>query len=265
MTTGREDLALGRRNGAVATNARQPAAKGRPARRARGSLSPDEILDGACHLVAQDGLPALSMPILARHLHAGVTSIYWYFRSKDELLTALAERVTSDVYTRLPPIGSGAWYKEAERYFTAFRDELRRDPVYLELLAHRPRTMLSMPSVAAIVTRRLEDELSLFAKLGLTIEQAARLYNACATYTRGYVILEHGQQVETSATDPKVRADLRKTFGRLDHAEYPVLTEISDAGAFMLLSDEHFQFGLRVLIEGIRTSLASSGRATKAR
>ena len=56
------------------------------ARRQRGSLSEEEILDGAHALIARGGLDALSMPALARELAAGVTSIYWYFRNKEELL-----------------------------------------------------------------------------------------------------------------------------------------------------------------------------------
>jgi AcrR family transcriptional regulator len=42
------------------------------------------------------------MPVLARELGSGVTSIYWYCRSKDELVVALAERVEQQLYARLP-------------------------------------------------------------------------------------------------------------------------------------------------------------------
>ena len=57
-------------------------------RRARGSLSQDEILEAAAQLIDRGGLVQLSMGALARHMDSGVTSIYWYFRSKDELLQA---------------------------------------------------------------------------------------------------------------------------------------------------------------------------------
>src|SRR5688500_15655618 len=121
-------------------------------RRARGSLSQDEILDAAYELVEHEGLRALSMPILARHLKAGVTSIYWYFRSKDELVMAIAERVAEDMYGRLPPVGDGPWDEELVRYFTAFREELRRAPIYLELFAARPRFVFSRPRVSTLVS-----------------------------------------------------------------------------------------------------------------
>jgi AcrR family transcriptional regulator len=54
-------------------------------RRERGSISVDEILNGAFAVAADVSIDNLSMPLLARNLDVGVTSIYWYFRKKDEL------------------------------------------------------------------------------------------------------------------------------------------------------------------------------------
>ena len=45
------------------------------------------------------------MPALANHLGAGVMSIYWYFRNKDELLVAMADRALEQVYSGLPQPG----------------------------------------------------------------------------------------------------------------------------------------------------------------
>jgi AcrR family transcriptional regulator len=47
------------------------------------------------------------MPTLAKELGCGVTSIYWYFRSKDDLVVALAERVEKRMYARLPRSATG--------------------------------------------------------------------------------------------------------------------------------------------------------------
>ena len=62
-------------------------------RRERGSISVDEILNGALEVAAEVSIDNLSMPLLARHLDVGVTSIYWYFRKKDELLDAMTDSV----------------------------------------------------------------------------------------------------------------------------------------------------------------------------
>ena len=60
-------------------------------RRDRGSISADEILKGAFDVAAQVSIDKLSMPVLAKHLDVGVTSIYWYFRRKDDLLDAMTD------------------------------------------------------------------------------------------------------------------------------------------------------------------------------
>src|ERR1022692_2891949 len=52
----------------------------------------DELLAAAAVLLVTDGYDAASMSRIAEH--AGVTpnTLYWYFRDKDELLVAVADR-----------------------------------------------------------------------------------------------------------------------------------------------------------------------------
>ena len=71
--------------------AKQATAAKRP-RRERGSINPDDIIKGAFELAEQVSIDNLSMPLLGKHLGVGVTSIYWYFRKKDDLLNAMTDR-----------------------------------------------------------------------------------------------------------------------------------------------------------------------------
>jgi AcrR family transcriptional regulator len=217
-----------------------------PTRRARGSLSEAEILDGAKELVEAHGLHQLSMPALARHLSSGVTSIYWYFRSKDDLLEALTDRVTREMYRALPPVGDGPWDDELVEYFVAFRDLLESTPIYREVFAYRARLLFLRSAMGPAMLRRLEEGLSLFTRAGLSPAQAADAFNACSNYTRGFVILEHG--LEGEEVDDAASSQLH----RLDRTEFPTLSELSDFEKVMWLDDEQFRFGLRLLVEGIR-------------
>ncbi len=78
----------------------------------------------------------LSMPQLARHLDVGVTSIYWYFRRKDELLDAMTERVLLDYDLSVLSIEAGhlAWTPYAPmptacaKMFTNESDYVRSHP-----------------------------------------------------------------------------------------------------------------------------------------
>jgi AcrR family transcriptional regulator len=221
-------------------------------RRARGSLSAEEILSAAYLLVEHDGLEALSMPALSRQIGAGVTSIYWYFRNKDELLVALAEQVTADVYRRWQPLGDGSWDEEMRRSFISFRQELSRVPVYLELFSLRPRFVLTQPSIFPVVMERLEADSTKLVEAGLNAVDAASAHYACSVYVRGFVTLEHGRRIEPTEPDGTKSAGLFDTIGRPDPIAFPVLSLLGDLESITVLDDASFVRGLDLLLEGIR-------------
>ena len=92
--------------------AKQATAAKRP-RRERGSINPDDSIKGAFELAEQVSIDNLSMPLLGKHLGVGVTSIYWYFRKKDDLLNAMTDRALRQYVfatpTSRPPTGAGRW------------------------------------------------------------------------------------------------------------------------------------------------------------
>lgn len=222
----------------------------RRSRRARGSLSREEILASALALVDRDGLDQLSMPGLARELGSGVTSIYWYFRSKEDLLVALATQVTEDLYSSLPPMSGKSWDEELEAYWIAFRREAQRAPIYLELFSHLPRFLLRQADVAQSVLPRLELELSVLVRAGLSIADAAEVYTACSVFTRGYLILEHDLAGEGSRAQSGEEVD--RAISNLDPDEYPTLSQIPSFTQAMAMGDERYRAGLRLMIAGIK-------------
>ncbi|WP_030548796.1 TetR/AcrR family transcriptional regulator [Streptomyces albus] len=52
----------------------------------------DELLAAAAELLVADGYDATSMSRLAQHAGVAPNTLYWYFRDKDELLVAVADR-----------------------------------------------------------------------------------------------------------------------------------------------------------------------------
>jgi AcrR family transcriptional regulator len=68
-------------------------------------LSRDQILDAALALLAEAGLPALTMRALARSLDVDPMAVYHYFADKDELLTAAAERSFASLRPRIGAAG----------------------------------------------------------------------------------------------------------------------------------------------------------------
>ncbi len=219
-------------------------------RRARGSLSAEEILEATEQLIERDGLDGLSMPALARELGCGVTSIYWYFRSRDELLEAVVDRVTPRVLTTLPPVGDGPWDEELVIFYTAFRDLVRRRPLYLEVMAHSTRTTYGTSRMGRAVLRRIDEGLSLLTLAGFTPDDAARILVTVSNYAIGYVLWERGL-----AADGDRRAWVNAGIARVPAGEVPVLSQVHDYGAIDAVGDEQFRTGLRLLVQGIRREL----------
>jgi AcrR family transcriptional regulator len=228
-------------------------------RRARGSLSADEILDAAERIVDRDGLHSLSMPTLARELGCGVTSIYWYFRSKDDLVVALADRVEQHLYARVPPIGDGAWDDELVAYFSSYRELMHRTPVYRETFAYRTRSTFGGSAVTRSVLHRLDAGLALFVRGGLTPDQAAHAYQICATFTNGFIALEHGSVIEDPDID--VGAAVNASIAQRDLGDLPTLGQVTDFGGGMAYDDVQFRRGLRLVLAGV-ASAAHAGDPT---
>jgi len=194
-------------------------------RRARGSLSREEILAAAREIVERDGLRQLSLPTLAKQLHSGVTSIYWYFDSKDALVDALAHVVLQDVHQQLPAPGDGRWDAELVDYFVAFHDLLETLPAYREIVAFAPGS-IAHSTLTRGAQRRLEAGLSLLRSAGLSEADAAAGFGACLNFTRGFVALEHGAALPTR-----------------DGSDLAGLNEIGE---------EQYRHGLTLIVAGIK-------------
>jgi AcrR family transcriptional regulator len=201
-------------------------------RRARGSLSEQEILQAAEEIVIARGLRALSMPTLAARLDAGVSSLYTHFDNKDALLQALNRRVLHDVHQQLPPTGPGVWDDELYAYFDAFYALLLQLPAYREVVAYGS-SHIGASSLPHAALKRLDDGLALLARAGFSESHAREAFSACYNWTRGMAVLRQD-------SDPSPGKGL--------------VAEV------VSLSDNHFRAGLRLLIAGI----AASGCATDA-
>ena len=79
----------------------------------------------------------LSMPLLAKHLDVGVTSIYWYFRHKDDLLDAMTDRVLHEYEFTEPSIDAYNWRESLRDHAQTMRQTFRGDPILCDLILIR--------------------------------------------------------------------------------------------------------------------------------
>lgn len=220
-------------------------------RRERGSISADEIVSGAFALAGQITVEKLSMPMLARHLDCGVTSLYWYFRSKEVLLEAMRERALAQYEIALPFTGDGPWHERLREHFRAMRRLFLDNPVLCDLLIANTSEYGDNPT--RVARARLEAVLTTLIGAGFTPQDAVETYFSLASHSRAFALLERQENLES------IPAAAEQQDG-IDEGAMPVLAGLArDGFDFRLAQDRTFEIGLEALIERAQRVLRGQG------
>jgi AcrR family transcriptional regulator len=174
--------------------------------------------------------------------------LYWYFRSKDDLLAALVDEVTREMFFRLAPMGPGPWDEEIVEYHVAFRGLLEESPVYREIFAFRAQALFLRSRMAPALLRNIEDDLAVFVRAGLTPDEAADAFNAFSVYTRAFVLVEH--RLDQDRLDDTALPLLNYLLKEMS-ADTPSASSLPGLEVVLRLDDEVFRFGLQLLVAGL--------------
>ncbi|MEV0849026.1 TetR/AcrR family transcriptional regulator [Streptomyces sp. NPDC049954] len=104
-------------------------------------LSTGRIVETACALVDAEGLGAVSTRRLAAELGVSGPSLYNHFRTKDEILEAVADAVSAQVDLSMFEEGSeraGDWRGALHDWALSYRAALARHPHIVPVLARGP-------------------------------------------------------------------------------------------------------------------------------
>ncbi|HEX2212478.1 MAG TPA: TetR family transcriptional regulator [Mycobacterium sp.] len=188
-------------------------------RRERGSISTDEILTGAFEVAEDVSVDNLSMPQLARHLGVGVTSIYWYFRRRDDLLDAMTDRALERFEFTVPTIAASTWRASLRHHALTMRDRFREDPILCDLVLIRAQYGNRAMHGAL---QKLEQPIGALVEAGLTPQQAVATYGAISVHIRGSVVL--GRLQDRTEGFPAQRATGRY-IGFADDVDFDYILE----------------------------------------
>ena len=223
-------------------------------RNPRGSLNPEIILAEAFSLCKEESVEELSMPKLAKRLGVGVTSLYWYFHSKEELLGTMLNQVADEYLSLLPDHEGLAWDEHFRLYFNDMRRIFLSHDVICDFLIMR--THVSMIGANnTVFMDRLSKEVAILLDAGFAPEVAARAYQAMSVYTSGTV--QKVRLAELGGYDPN-----RKMFPDSDaateakiDASYPSLRTTHDHWNSTYSTWTDFNFGLNAILDGLRGHL----------
>ncbi len=211
-------------------------------------MNPEEIIAGAFEVARRGSVDQLSMPAIAEHLGVGVTSIYWYFRKKEDLLNAMTDAAVDKFVAEMPPVPDDSpWQAVLYDHCRHWRDVYRGDQILSDLILIRTSTYTPE------ATRRLfELEEAILRRLvaaGFTADNALMVFNAVSVYTRGMII--HDRILRLSDTPTLDDRQRRIT----DWSTMPLLRSLMDRHPLAGTTDEDFAFGMARLISGFDTLL----------
>lgn len=223
--------------------AKQAAADKRQ-RRERGSINPDDIIKGAFELAEQVGIDNLSMPLLGKHLGVGVTSIYWYFRKKDDLLNAMTDRALRQYVFATPYVEATDWRETLRNHARTMRKTFMGNPILCDLILIRSALP---PRAARVGVVEVEKAIAGLVEAGLSAEDAFDTYSAVSVHVRGSVVLQRLYEKNRSANEGP--GDFEETMV-IDAEATPLLARVTREGHRIGAADDvNFEFGLDCILD----------------
>ncbi|WP_019931723.1 TetR/AcrR family transcriptional regulator [Nocardia sp. BMG111209] len=228
-------------------------------RRERGSLNPEDIIDGAFELAEQISIDNMSMPLLGKHLGVGVTSIYWYFRKKDDLLTAMADRALRQYAFDTPFVAADDWRESLAAHARMMRNTFLGNPILCDLILIG--AALS-PKAARLGVRQTEEAVANLVAAGLSLEDAFDTYSAVELHVRGSVVLERLHQKRRQSAEAETGAYYENMVVAPETT--PLFAEATARGHRFGAPDErNFEYGLACILDHAARLVAPPAKAAK--
>jgi TetR/AcrR family transcriptional regulator, tetracycline repressor protein len=208
----------------------------------RPSLDRATVVQTALELLKKVGLDGLTTRRLADDLGVKSPALYWHFRSKQELLDAMADALIRAA--GMGPLRSGeTWQEWLARRVHAYRTSLLAYPDSARIVARAQQ--LSPASI-----RAFNEELEAMVALGFDAVQALRTITALTNYVNGFILQE--QSSRQSTTHEPVSRDALAELLSEGHAA-PLLVAFAEGGS--PYNEASFEYGLQALIEGCAAAL----------
>lgn len=206
----------------------------------RAGLTTEKILEAAVALVDAEGLEALSMRRLGKELGVEAMSLYNHVPNKAALLDGLVDHVVSRV-----PIEprQDNWADQIRMMARSYRSVGKEHPHIVPLLSMRPFTGLKQ-------LEPIDYAFGCLREAGFTEEESLHAFRALSSFATGYMLAESGGSFGTGAIMDGESPDLQDL--NLDSFEH--LAALIPAMVSCDL-DEEFEFGLDIIIEGLKAKL----------
>ncbi len=223
----------------------------RPSRGPKPGLTLDRIVATAVGIADAEGMDAVSMRRLSTELGTGTMSLYRYVPGKAELLDLMLDRVQGEPLDAVGTREPVDWRAAVESMARTHLGLLRRHPWLLKI--NQARTVLGPSAV-----RGLEVSLAGIKGMGLRDAELISVIIAVQSFVVGIARMEAESDEaakETGLSHEDFWDGQRPYLERaMASGEFPLMAALSE-DAFSTGFD-HFEFGLRRLIDGFETLVA---------
>ena len=211
-------------------------------------LDREQVIKAAIDLLGEVGLDGLSLRRLATKLGVQAPALYWHFKNKQELLDQMAETILAPNLTAEPPARAEDWAEWVADRARELRDSLNR---------HRDGAMLAASTrPKEVQLETIERYLQVLSAVGLSAVDSMAAMIAVANYVSGFTLDEQADRMRGGEDDGPHDRDALLRF----LAQYPLMAasvrEIGDPQ-----SDDNFERGLQVVIDGIRSRVERASSA----
>jgi AcrR family transcriptional regulator len=222
----------------------------------RARLTRAAVADRALALADKSGLDALTIRKLATELGVTPMALYWHFRSKDELLDGLAERVWSE--TDLNVDRTAPWTEQLRWLLTSLLTVLRAHSAAPQLLL-RPKSLRSEAALDAT-----ELTLDILRTAGFSSQDASIAARSVLWTGITLVMSEPGIESIDDAERTELQRKKQVTLATQSPAKYPRLVECAIPMTACDDPEEHYRFGVDLFIGGLAAIAVTRAQAGQA-
>ena len=205
------------------------------------------ILHHAFLILNESGPESLTLRRLAKGLGVQAPAIYWYFKSKQELLDEMGTQVLRESIAEAPEHGD---LRDWQDWAMAFGSGLRRT-----LLRYREGARIFSGTYLTDTTvfDAMEENLRILTGAGFSLRDAVAGMSTLYCYTIGFVIEEQAVQPLSDQANPQY--DLESRNQRVHRDTHPLAYA---AGQEMFTNyDRRFQVGLEFIVHGMARKLTA--------
>lgn len=223
-------------------------------------LTREQIAEAALAIADSEGFAEVSMRRVAAELDVGTMTLYYYVKTKDDLIALMDDAISAAMVIPEDEIPHG-WRAAITRLAAATRDVFLRHPWALYLLQGA--------RIGPNGLRHIEQSLRIVEDAPFDTKGKLRLLSIVDDYVFGHVL--RVSEADAHPMDYKVMKVIAEFMAhQLESGEYPRLSALMGGGNVMsmfekfarwMTEDERFDLGLVALLDGLEAKMSKTNPA----